>query len=410
MDVQISTELIDFIAEHAGQTPASLMLRYGGKTDMPLAFVAEQLECRKRFAAKLPRFIAERGFLFPTRVAGEQSSNQQIAEYHASLIGQNARRIADFTAGLGVDIMSIASTHPEANIVAFEMDEWKAKVLKHNVETMSINNVDVIPADSIAWLEEQRQNNDFQAFDYIFIDPHRRDEKGGRVYGLSDCLPDVVLYRNLLLDSTRRLIIKASPMLDISQTLREIPEATSIRVVCSRGECKEILIEAEANGTLQFMEGIDIKADGSQSVFRIECGEVSDTVEVDDTTKNQRVDDEDRYLFIPNAALMKLAPWQQLKKVFPELRKVSTNTHIWIGARIPEESFPGEIYRIDETLESGKLKKLKGERYNVISRNYPETADKITSRLKLKSSDSRYIIAMRLADAKTVMYATERLQ
>lgn len=411
--MEIDKALFDFIQEHAGDDPASLLLRYSGKTEVPLHFAVEQLECRKRYRQKIGRFIENPYFLFPTKVAGEQASHQAVARYHATLVSKDTLKIADLTAGLGIDAMTMAETHSEAQVTAIELDEWKVRILRHNAEALGIKNLSVIHADSMEWVKET------DILDVAFIDPHRRDSKGGRVYALSDCVPDICEHRKILLNRTRRLIIKASPMLDVVQTLREIPEAISIRAVCFKGECKEILVEAERGGSLRYMEAVDLNQEGVISCVRIPCGAPQNhpTAGVEATATSQSMEkvkgnpmtiEADGYLYIPNAGIMKLAPWEHLKRQYPSLQKISDNTHVWYGEQLIQE-FPGEKYRIISSLDSKALKRLKGAKLNVISRNHPDAAEAITSRLKLKSSDTDYLIAIRSKDGKPAIYRAERI-
>lgn len=435
--MEIDKALFDFIQEHAGDDPASLLLRYSGKTEFPLHFAVEQLECRKRYRQKIGRYIENPHFLFPTKVAGEQASHQAVARYHASLVSKEARKIADLTAGLGIDAMTMAETHPEAQVTAIELDEWKARILRHNAEVLGIKNLSAIHADSMEWV------TDTDILDVAFIDPHRRDSKGGRVYALSDCVPDICEHLKMLMSRTHRLIIKASPMLDVVQTLREIPDAVSIRAVCFKGECKEILVEAETGGSLRYMEAVDLNHEGVISCVRIPCDaqenlpcgaqqncqcdaqqnlscgaqQHQSTDSVGATVTSQSMEkqkgnpmkiEEEGYLYIPNAGIMKLAPWEHIKHLYPSLQKISDNTHVWYGEQLIHD-FPGEKFRIISSLDSKALKRLKGAKLNVISRNHPDAADAITSRLKLKSSDTDYLIAIRSKDGKPAIYRAERI-
>ena len=81
--------------------------------------------------------------------------------------------------------------------------------------------------------------------DLVFIDPARRDEHGGRTYGIADCTPNVLEIIDELLDKAQRVLIKLSPMLDWRKAVEDIGRqyVSAVHIVSVANECKELLIE-----------------------------------------------------------------------------------------------------------------------------------------------------------------------
>ena len=86
--------------------------------------------------------------------------------------------------------------------------------------------------------------------DVVFIDPARRDMYNRKMVSLHDCTPDVVDLvethgRASLHGAT--VMIKLSPMLDISMIINELPNIAEIHIVAVKNECKEVLILLRPN-------------------------------------------------------------------------------------------------------------------------------------------------------------------
>ena len=195
-----------WINTHINDDTAKLRLKYGRERADEIL----QIECRRKHGSKLAETLAANPeFVFPTALSGEQSTSDRLARFHAALVG-HAARVADLTAGLGIDAMSMASK--TGNVVAVERDADVADALRSN--SSSLGNLEVVCADCRDVVEAWAR--DGISFDCIFIDPARRAADGGRVYALDQCEPDVVAMLPTLKRITRRLVIKASPMLDIT--------------------------------------------------------------------------------------------------------------------------------------------------------------------------------------------------
>lgn len=384
---ELSDAFWRFVSEHASESPAELMLRYG-RTQMSfdLKAAVEQIECRRKTARKLPSFNACERFYYPSPLSAEQSSNEAVSHFHTSLI-EAGLSVADLTAGLGIDAMTLAGK--ASRVDAFEMNESTNAALRHNANVLGLNNMRIMPpGDSIKMLADSDST-----YDVIFIDPARRDANHQRTYALSDCAPDVEANLPLLRSRCKKLFIKASPMLDLSDCGRRLPGAAVIRAVSYRGECKEVLIEVHDDylGEPRY-EAVNITSEGERQVYRANGGDAAPSlIELRELSPGG-------YLYEPNASVMKLGSMASLTSSFPTLNKLDKNTNVYYSNEVLRD-FPGRQLQIEQfgSINDRFFKSLKGERLNVISRNYPQSAEAIKKRLRLTDGGQRFLYCVRVA-------------
>lgn len=397
-------DFFKFIEENSSEDISRLRLKHYGKPyKFDIDFALTQIECRKRCGVKLHKFTSNIKTLFPSVIASEQASHEAIAGYHAS-IAKSFHNILDMTAGLGIDSLAFSSIAD--NVTSCELDEGKASVLSYNKNILGMGNLTVVNCDSMEYLENYPDK-----YDLIFIDPARRGKGNSRVYNFKDCQPDILQNIDLLLSKTHTLLIKASPLLDITQTLKDIPYVNSIRAISVQGECKEILVEAEANminktrnGILA--EAIDLNNDGTEickfSYLIEDSNRNLESNNINYATSEDLITD--NFLYEPNSTMMKLAPWNNLNERYPYIKKLGISSHLFVSDQyIPD--FPGRKLRITAIPDKKILKALKGEKLNVVSRNYPMTAVELRKKLGLKEGNDEFLYATRLNTTPVIILA-----
>lgn len=414
----LNSEFYDFIEKYSGFDINHLKLKFG-KTILPfdLDFALTQILCRKKCRTKLSEFISHDSFLFPDETASEQSSHQGIASFHASLV-KGSDKGADLTAGLGIDAMSIAGV--VNSMVACEIVPRKAEILSHNISVLMYDNIEVYEGDCLSFLNKTESD-----FDFIFIDPARRDDSNSRVYNLHDCLPDVCGMMPLMLSRAGTVFIKASPLLDVTQTIRDFPDVKGIKAVSVNGECKEILIIVTRQESIRDMdecdgisaEGVDLDNDGNiRSSFKFTIFNNPDSAFNDKETAGTRTSIEyasyedlkhGSFLYEPNVTIMKLAPWKELQLQYPGIRKMGKSSHLFISEKI-YDNFPGRILKILSIPDKKDRKSLKGEPVNVVSRNFPLSAPEIRKKLGVKEGKDKFLYATRIDD-KPIMILSKRV-
>lgn len=405
-----------FISENAKADVDALRLRLHARGQLDkLTFSLLQIEARQKTAKKLGLFNSCERFLYPTLLAAEQSTHQAVAAYHAQLIGEG-QRVLDMTAGLGVDAFAIAMA--DNHVTAIELARDRFEALEHNVgaiqDAMPNRKLDLVAvhADSVAWLKEYSGNS----FDAIFIDPARRDASGGRTYFFADCLPNVVENRQLLLNSAKRVYVKASPILDIDQALREMPEIVEIHIVSVRGECKEVLcvMSPDHVGTPQ-ISVVDLEPEvtvDADTGLLTKPKTISAFHVSHDALGNNRAplastaDLVPGVLILdPNAGLHKLHAADELCRQFAGLKRLDRDSDLYLSQR-ECEGFPGRSFRIESISDRKALKRLKGARREIISRNHPLTAEQLRRNFGLKSGSGQFLIATRVESQPVVVDAT----
>ena len=370
-------DFFDWIDAHRADDPTRLRLRYGkDRADEIL-----QIECRRKYAAKLGATLAANPrFIFPTALSGEQSTSDRLAAYHTTLI-EPGSRVADLTAGLGIDAAALART--AAEVTAVEIDPAVADALRRN--TAGLANLNIVCADCREFCEKAAAEG--LRFDAVFIDPARRDGAGGRVYALADCRPDVVEMLPLLRRITARLIVKASPMLDITHTLGELPGAARVIALGTPSECKEldIVVDFGLECPDPLIETVTLGADGAEWAFALRRSEE------ENARAAYGVPHEGSYVYEPFPAVMKVGAMKLLAERFG-LTKLAPNTHAWWSDNLVE-AFPGHIYKVAEVLPyaSKHIKRyaLRHPRVGVTARNFDIGADALRAKLGVSEGPGR---------------------
>ena len=376
--------------------------------DFPLDFCLLQIDARKKYSHKLKSFISNPKFLFPDSISGEQTSHQAVSKFHASLINQN-NIVLDMTGGLGIDSMSIASSAQK--VISIEIDENKANILKHNAEILGYKNLEIINDDSTRFIKNSNHN-----YDIIFVDPSRRGSNNQRLYNLKDCIPDIVSLQDILFQKTNKIIIKASPLIDITQILRDFRGVNKISVIGVNGECKEILIEAQkeyyrnSSSTYNIIcDAVNLDIDGN-IIFHNSFDYLFNGIKLYEITDSENniieylgLKDslEDKYILEPSAMIMKIAPWNFICNHY-KAKKFGPSTHLFLSEKFPE-NFPGRVTQIKKLLKKQDRKALKNFPATVICKNYPLTSESLRTSLKLIEGTENFIYAGKIEDKPIII-------
>lgn len=402
--MEISKHLIEFVSQHENDDVTALRLKFSGKNlsgDLPLDIALLQIEARRKTRKKLPSFLQNPSFLFPSLLAAEQSSNEAVARFHAYLVAPGFS-LLDLTAGLGIDDMSFAAAG--VHVTACELDPVKCDVLRHNSSLLekakqNSESIKVICTDSIKYLEDSPIR-----FDVIFADPARRASNGMRVHALADCMPDILGNMPLIMSHTDRLLVKSSPLLDLSLIVRTVENLHHIYVVCFRGECKEVLMDIRGDAAFTGVTCFDLDWHQTISEFHVAPHYLSASSQSPIYAALPSPADY-RYLYEPNAAVMKTGAWTALQDRYPELQKTDANTHLFLSDKLYED-FPGRIMEITGKPDKKSLRRMKGMRMNVIARNHPLSAPQLIAKYGIISGGDAYLYAFRHHSTPTLIFCT----
>ena len=242
-------ELRDFIQEHLNDDTAGLLLaaqRYQG-IDVP--FAVEQIEARKRLKGKLPEWYENVELVMGGRVPAEQCSSEVTARYKRSIL--EGESLCDMTGGMGVDFWYMSEGMKRA--IYTERNEELCEVARHNFQVL----MDERHPEAEVRCGDGRELP-IPSVDIIYLDPARRAGDGSRVYAMEDCEPNIVEWQDELLRHAKMLLVKLSPMVDITDVLRKLKGVTDVYIVGVRNECKEILVQAHALGDFLYAGCVNV--------------------------------------------------------------------------------------------------------------------------------------------------------
>ena len=395
-------DFASFILAHDADDLGALALsrsRFAASvSDFDLALTT--LEVRRKLRLKVPQWYAVPALQFPLRLSGEQCSSAETARYKASLVHG---RVADLTGGLGVDSWAFAQVATE--VLYNEMRPALAAAASVNFEALGLKNVRVrncelvpsCPAPTGHLLNEVLDG--FEP-DFIFLDPARRASDGRKVFRLEDCQPDVLQLLPDLFSAAPHVLLKLSPMADISLVCKQLGSVRSVHVVAADGECKELLLLLE-RGYI-----------GPYSLFVYENGSV---LEIPGQAGNDVVialngvmADFDRpsFLFEPGKGLLKAGAFDLPCRY--GLEKLDRHTHLYIGPAPVEALTPfGKWFRILEVVPLDKrgIKDV-GRRYpkaSVTARNIPLTSDALRKKLGVADGGTVHIFGVRTSSGNTLL-------
>ena len=423
------------------------------------------IEGRRRLRKKLPEWVARTELVYPSSLCAEQCSSSDTARYKASIVqrifneyvgavasmvGDPCRttgsategtesvpdknspttrnqsvtelaevtipsrgKVADLTGGLGVDSWAFSEVAEE--VLYNEMNPALAAAARHNFKALGVTNIFI--KNSEATSDSLKDIfGDFRP-DVIFLDPARRDSAGKKVFLLEDCSPDVLKILPELFGISRFVLLKLSPMADITmaverldRTYEEYLEKASgkgwngqwvreVHVVASGGECKELLILLDG----EWNEGYSLtcREDGKTLTFKPEEITKAKAGYPDSTFA--------RIIFEPGKSLTKAGVSNAICERFG-LVKLARFTHLYTISEplsdseseqrtAPLKDF-GKVFYVKEILPLNKSSmKDVGKRYphsEVSAKNIPMSSDELRTRLKVKSGDDAHIFGVRI--------------
>lgn len=366
-----------FIEENRNSDPAALVLKNAGRTDIDLPLALEQIEGWQRIREKVPSWAAVDGLRYPARLSVEQCSGEHAARYKAALVARlvpSRGSMADLTGGFGVDFAHLAPLFTRA--VYVEQSAELCAAARHNMALLGIKNIRFIEGNSTEVLPS------LPPLDFIYIDPARRDKAGRKTITLADCTPGVARLADALLGKAGTVLVKLSPMIDLSEAMRGLPRTAEMHVVGDRGECKEVLAVLRRTAT---DEPRIVCADGRLAFTPSE--EAGTSVSCTGIIRH--------YLYEPEATVLKAGAFRTVGTRYG-LEKLHPNSHLYTSDRLATD-FPGRVFEV-ERVAAGRRKDaartLGGQtRANLTVRNFPATVDELRKRLKLHDGGGAYLFA-----------------
>lgn len=330
--------------------------------------IASKQKCEK----KLPTWYQTKNIYFPPKINLEQTSSEITARYKSSIIKGDT--IVDITGGFGVDCYFFAQKFK--NVTHCELNTNLSTIVNNNYQQLKIDNIKTVSGDGIAFL-----NNSTEKFDWIYLDPSRRDSSKNKVFLLEDCLPNVPENLDILFSKSNNILIKNSPILDISRTIDELQFVKEIHIVAISNDVKELLFILEKG----FSESITIKTVNFQK----------NNIQLFDFQylKNNYSEYSEplKYIYEPNSAILKSGGFHEISTQF-DLKKLHQHSHLYTSNQ--QIKFPGRTFLVEHICGYNKkeIKKyLKENKANITVRNFPETVAQIRKKTKIKDGGSQYL-------------------
>ena len=379
-----------FIRENLNADVPTLALKKAPVgTDVSLAL--RQIAARQLLQKKVPQWAENEDLLFPVHLSIEQCSSEAAAKYKAGLL--DGQTFADLTGGLGIDTFYISQHFQQTDYV--EMQTELCDLARHNFAILKAD-VKVLNETAEDYLKRCEPK------DCIFIDPARRDEHGRKTISISDCTPDVAALQDLLRQKAKRVLIKLSPMLDISKALEELCHVKEVHVVAVANECKELdfIMERDYQGEVHFV-CVNLMTNQQELCFTM-AEERSSTTRLADGVM--------KYLYEPNPALMKAGCFKLLTARF-DVYKLHRNSNLYTSEQLIPD-FPGRIFEVQDWAPYNK--KVKStlladvEKASIAVRNFPLSVAELRKNLKIADGDENYVFATTLKGEEKIIILTKK--
>ena len=387
--MQISSETLRFIEENVRADVRSLALQAKKYPQVDMAMAVVQIAGRQIAEAKVPSWYHTEGLLYPKHLSMEQCSSEATAIYKAGLVEGDS--FADLTGGFGIDCSFLSRKFKQADYV--ERQTELCELAKHNFPLLGLS-IGVHNEDGVEYLKQM------QPVDCLFLDPARRDGHGGKTVAIADCEPDVSALEDLLVEKAKKVMVKLSPMLDLSLALKHLKYVREVHIVSVNNECKELLLILQKE-----FASMDITIHCEHIVNASEHQSFSFTQEQERTSDCPLATEVGAYLYEPNASILKAGAYRSLTQTYA-CKKLHASSHLYTSEQFIAD-FPGRRFHVEAVSGFGKkeLKEfLQGiEKANLTIRNFPSSVADLRKRLKLKEGGEDYLFATTLADESKVM-------
>ncbi len=389
-----------FIWQHREDDPRQLALSAHKYPDVQISAASAQVQALQKIQQKIPSWY-QPGMDFPLAISLEQASSETTARFKAGLF--SGKKIADLTGGLGVDSCFFAQQFESLTYV--EQNAELLAAAQHNFAQLGVTNVHFEQSSAEDFLERTTET-----FDLIYLDPARRDERKGKVFQLTDCSPDVLTIRDLMLKKSARVLLKTAPLLDLKLAASQLVQVSKIWVVASDGDCREVLylLEREAPAINEIpVEAVSLesrpirfekpyRSSSEPQIFAFSLAEEQETETNFSTPQN--------FLYEPNPAILKAGAFRSFGNRFG-LSKLHANTHLYTSAEfqpgLPARSFVIEqVCKYDRKAVQAHVTSGKA---NITCRNFPDNPDQVRRKLALADGGDVYLFAATDIEGKKVV-------
>ena len=365
-------EVQQFISEHLQTEITSLILKGSPFPEITIQELANQIIAKQKAEKKLPTWFANDNIYYPEKISIEQTSSEVAANHKLDLISGNS--IIDLTGGFGIDTYSFSKKFTK--VVHCEINNELSKIVAYNYQQLGITSIECFSGNGMKYLKQ-----DDQKFDCIYIDPSRRNDVKGKVFLLQDCLPYIPPKIDFLFEKAAQILIKTSPILDISNTINDLKNVQKVRVFALNNEVKELLfiLKKGYEGKI-FIEAVNHQ---KGEIQKMEFDYQSDT------RSNYALPLS--FVYEPNAAILKSGGFHEVGQQF-QLQKVHQHSHLYASDSLVD--FPGRAFSIEHCIpyDKKKIKKLlPNQKANITIRNFPKSVAQIRKETRIKEGGTDFL-------------------
>ena len=388
-----SAEFTQFVQDHLDEDPALLLFKYQGKVGFDLKVAVQQIAARQKASKKLPTWSKNLNLFFPASISVEQCSSEQTAAFKSE--GRRGGWMVDLTGGFGVDCYHLSQGFEKG--VYCEQQAELFLISTHNLSALNPGKFDFVEGDGLDYLQKTTQR-----FDLIYADPARRGTGNQKLYKLQDCEPNVVEAWPLLKSKSDSILLKVSPMLDLTQAWTELPDLQKITVLSVRNEVKELLLhwDKAKEGASRIVSVIDLESGLPPFEFEPRAEEVAQS----------QFAEAGKYLIEPLAGILKAGAFNLFGERFG-LKKLDRNSHLYTSENFTA-GIPGRVFEVLQEI-SPKKNEIKNcfpsGKVNVICRNYVTGAAELKKKLGVKDGGEDYLIGTQTATGFK-LYGCKRIQ
>lgn len=386
----LNIEVQEFINFNLKSDITKLILKGSPFSNISIQELAEQIESKKKCEKKLPTWFNTQSIYYPNKLNIEQTSSEITAKYKSELVSGDS--LIDLTGGFGID--SYYFSKQVKKVIHCEINQGLSTIVKHNCQQLQIKNIEPKAINGIDFVLQQEKK-----YDWIYIDPSRRNDLKGKVFLLKDCLPDVPKYLDKLFKISENILLKVSPILDIKSALNELKYVKEIHIISVENEVKELLFILK-NG---FNEEIQVKTininKSNEQLFQFTY--------LKEYFTNFNLPK--KYLFEPNSAILKSGGFNAVSDLL-KIDKLQQHSHLYTSDTLLD--FPGRSFEIKHIIPYNKKqlnKLIPSKKANITTRNFPETVAKIRSKTKLKEGGNQYLFFTTDINLKHIVLICEKL-
>ena len=369
----LNTGVQSFIDKNINTDIMSVLLKKSIFQGVSPQELAQQIESKKKCQKKLPTWFETPGIYYPKKINIEQTSSEISAQYKSEIIA--GKSVADLTGGFGID--SYYFSKKIASVFYCEIDADLHEIASHNFKILSAKNIQAFAKNGLDFLKGSDEK-----FDWIYIDPSRRNKTKGKVFQLSDCEPNIADNLAFIFRKSDTVLIKTAPLLDISMGISELSDVKEIHIVAINNDVKELLwvLEKGAVGKIR-IRTINFTKSGQQHF---------DFLLNDEKHIVSQFSAPLKYLYEPNASILKSGAFKTIGKAYG-LHKLQQHTHLYTSNALID--FSGRRFQIISVNSYNKksLKNLNIKKANITTRNFPDSVATIRKKFNITEGGNSFL-------------------